>query len=191
MAVCAMLATSGRAAVFSGEFAPSNWTLTAESSDQLIWTPNISAPLSATLYAPDRTGLSTTELTLAPLSGNYRVWFRTTFNAMSADSASAGLSYGNLNGSPQVVSLGDKNSSPDVQYHTFILNAGEQVNFLLSSDFPSPDKSNLPWLMIDEFEVMAIPEASTWFAGLGLLAMCGLHYWRQPRTSAGQRPVTA
>lgn len=191
MAVCAMLATTGRAAVFSGEFAPSNWTLTAESSDQLIWAPTISTALSATLYAPNRAGVSSTELTLAPISGNYRVWFRTTFNAMSADPASAALSYGDLN-NPTQVALGDNSAlQPVVNNHTFILSAGEQVKFLLDSTFPSPDKDNLPWLMIDQFEVMAIPEASTWFAGLGLLAMCGLHYWRQTRTFAGQRPVTA
>ena len=169
----ALAVSTAHAGFFMGEFAPSHWTFSGPPSD-IVWDPAPpAAPSSVTVYAPKLEN-SISTLQLNPVSGLYTVSFRTTFNAMSAPTASLMMNAPGYIGENLGTYPGD--TMPTVKNFTFTMGPGDTIDFLMTADTTAiGDKKNVPFFTVDNWEVQAVPEPGQW-AMMGLTAIGVVSY---------------
>lgn len=173
---------SAQATFFSGEFAPDRWTFSGDTGSELIWNPAPpEVPIIASVYAAPGVA-SVTSLSLQPVTTATVFKFVTKFYKMSATDASLTMTAPGVG----TVSLGEFTDPPGVSHSfTISMQPGDTIVFGMFSDSPS-DKKNVSY-----FTVEAIPEASTWFAAMGLLSLCGVQVWRSYRGTRMATPQAA
>jgi len=163
---------TARANMFTGEFAPANWTFSGLPAD-LVWDPAPPAnPTPVTVTAPHLAN-STTTLQLNPLTSLYLVSFRTTFNAMSAPTASLTMNAPGYVGVSLGVFPGD--TQPVINNFSLTMGPGDSIAFALTADTTDiGDKKNVPFFTVDEWNVRIVPEPGQWaLMGVTLLGAAG------------------
>lgn len=199
-----LLATTAcQAGLFVGDFAPANWVFTPGgpggdgSFSYAVWTPLPPDPAgSVAVYAAHQfAGTTTLSLTLPNTTPGYVVNFRSSFfNPTGGNDTQALLM--NAPGYP-AVSLGsyptpDSPPGPVINNFSVTLHAGETIEFAMFSDTTNlGDKKNVPYFLIDQWSVSPIPEASTWLAACGLVAVCLGQVWRTRKNTSSAQPQGA
>ena len=167
-----LTATPAQAGFFTGEFAPANWNFAGPPAE-IEWTPAPPAdPTSVTVFASKNLN-SITTLGLNPISGLYVVSFRTTFNSMSAPSASLKMNAPGYTDESLGIFPGDP--QPVVKNFTFTMGPGDSIAFALTADTSGiGDKKNVPFFTVDEWDVQIVPEPGQWaMMGVTVLGAAG------------------
>lgn len=179
-ALAIFAAAHARSALFTGEFAPSQWTFASiPIGGELEWSPSLASPESATVTSPLTAFSATTFALLNPIAGDYSVSFRITFSAGAAGSGSLTMNapgYDNQDILPGVTAW-----SFDIGPNVGASPNPTTISFLLFNPDVYGDKKDVPTFTIDMWDVQIIPETSTWIAAMGLLGLGVLHVWRSKR----------
>jgi hypothetical protein len=169
-----LAAATSQGGFFEGEFAQSQWVLGGTPGASVEWIPTVN-PTSVTIKPVENDPSSFTTFSLLPVVEDYRVTFRTTF--FQGQSTLAALQMV-VTGNPNPILLGQTGDpNPMVTSLDVIVGSGGSISFLLLADTP-PGKDDVPYFVIDQWDVQVIPEASTWIAAVGLLSVCGFQVWR-------------
>jgi hypothetical protein len=182
--VSVLALTPAQAGFMTGEFAPANWNFSGPPAE-IEWTPPAPAdPSSVTVYAPKLMN-SITTLGLNPITGLYVVSFRTTFNSMSAPSASLVMNAPGYSGVSLGVYPGD--TQPVINNFSLTMAPGDSISFLMTADTSGiGDKKNVPFFTVDEWNVQSVPEPGQWaMMGVTLLGAVGYAVRRQ-RAKSGK-----
>jgi len=178
-----LAAASARAGFFTGDFAPSQWTVSPAGASA-VWTPPVD-PTFVTVAGDPNDVNSITTFQLAPVTANYLVKLRVTFHSGGATTAELKM---NAPGYPdQTVAIYPGDTTP--KEYTFTMDGGDSIQFGMTAN---DVKNKLPASFdLELLDVQAIPEASTCIAALGLLSLCGVQAWRGFRGTNSSVPQVA